>query len=215
MKVLEINQLPFFCSICRDPLKKDNYWKIIEPIYDFLLAQADQEKYLSCKNCGIIKEISEFHDNLCKECFAFNLRSGKVEKWDNYTQEFISEKGYCDGCKKIVYFVKNCLTSICPLKHYYCRECLVQIMGMGNCLECKRELSEETKIKIDKILYAICKICGEKFKRERFIPKRCCEDDVCVLCQIYWPSDNCCLCNKELSSYALEIINDIREKIKN
>jgi len=199
------------CQVCGELYTRQDITTIIKPEIDELIARTDTDAWRACNACGYKKETKDFYSDSCKECYAFDIRNGKVKNYDQLTSHFLEEKGYCHGCKTIRYFVGDCLTSVCCYNHMHCKICLEKDMNKGQCFTCKTPLSTENSDKINKVLKGKCVSCNEECDREILVPKSCCQHSVCSICQINSALYTCLACNAQLSSRSCKFIDEIKQ----
>jgi hypothetical protein len=145
----------------------------------------------------------------CKECLAAKYRQGDYycDRCNlKFTGNPCDEKGYCNGCSEIVFYVGDYLTSV-NCGHMHCYDCVCLAYHKKACEDCSRLLDEQDLWKLYNRIYGSCQVCYSYYERAFLVNKQCCPQSVCAPCQLENPL-NCRMCNSELNSYAVQLIQD-------
>lgn len=179
--------------------------------------------YLLCDNCNnSIRKINEIPkcvycacsyrkkkyqfdcQHLCLFCAALMARKGYkycLECNKNYGEslEFMKKLQFsCESCKgpmkeKLFY---NDYILRCECGHLHCYNCLIQCIKEKKCITNNGPLSETQINYAINYLSAKCGICRKRKKRDFFVMKSCCFEDVCQGCQKN--QINCAYCKSAL-----------------
>ncbi|OMJ86827.1 hypothetical protein SteCoe_11603 [Stentor coeruleus] len=169
--------------------------------HDFICFKCKNQK----SSTYLAKGVCNQH-KYCSECVG---EMGRNQDWCNdITQEAnnISEnlQGFCTSCEKTAYYVGDFLTFICQ-EHLHCYDCLQKAQETGKCQTCCIRINNSDRDKINKVLYSKCSKCNSQFEKIFFVPKKCCKENVCALCQM-GSAFKCVRCQQVLEKNAVELI---------
>ncbi|OMJ87015.1 hypothetical protein SteCoe_11343 [Stentor coeruleus] len=168
---------------------------------DFICSKCKNQKSSAYKVEGICPG-----HKYCSECIGI---MGRTRTWcKDITQEGyeISEniKGLCTSCEKTVYYNGDFLTFLCR-DHLHCYYCLQKAEETGKCQTCCMRINNIDRDKIDRTLYSRCSKCNSHFEKIFFIPKKCCNAEICALCQM-GSELKCVNCMQMLEKGAVELV---------
>lgn len=151
----------------------------------------------------------------CRDCLCHHIRTGRTscKVCDTlYDLNFFANQyNHCKGCKTNVHYVGDYLISICNQDyHPLCFKCSEIAVNIKQCTVCKSDLNEESLNKLNYVLYSKCKRCDIQNERGYFTMKTCCEDSICLACQIISP--NCRLCGLELNEETRNVLEILKHQ---
>ena len=144
----------------------------------------------------------------CDECICNKFRKGhmtcevcsiKIVMPD----ELFSLEVQCKACKNDVFLLGDYAKTICG-NHVHCYFCLKKVLETRQCQACSEEISEKEEIIIFHFLHSVCSKCGKTHEKIYFIPKQCCEYEICGPCQESFT--HCENCGEVLERYSVSAI---------
>ncbi|OMJ78010.1 hypothetical protein SteCoe_22294 [Stentor coeruleus] len=148
-------------------------------------------KCLYCA-CSYRKKKYRFDcQHLCLFCAALMTRKGYkscLECNKNYGEnlEIMKKQQFsCESCQdptKEKLFYDNYILR-CECRHLHCYNCLIQCIKEKKCITSNEPLSKTQINYAINYLSAKCGICRKRKKRDCFVMKSCCFEDICKGCQ--------------------------------
>ncbi|OMJ76242.1 hypothetical protein SteCoe_24419 [Stentor coeruleus] len=192
------------CTIC------EKYFYPSDISEDFLDNWIDRIRKSSnhCKKCMKISTNMKGCKHFCDECLCLKYR--RAELYCEYCSEVIKmpqelfyEEVFCSGCKCSV-FIYGDYAKTLQNGTTLCYICLKECQETRVYPDSRMEIGEEELKTIAEFLYSKCNKCYKILEEAYFVPKQCCQQRICGICQA--PEAACVYCSQELDAFSRSVV---------